>query len=418
MYFFKKFKFLWRTTKVPREIFANAKEIWLTYQELDVVTKLLNFKIDDNEIRPNMTALAERAWVSLRTFQRVIKKLEQKELLTREQIRASDWSLGNNVFDLKWLFKKLDNSISQLYMNFYNWKIIWSEATNEKNISYFTVPKALDFFQKELDLTTKDVVFIKYLFAYIDKDFKSNVSLNYISKTSCMSRTTLTRAVKNLEKLWLLEISAKYHKLTKIRKKNSYNLLPLLERLNELERAKTESRVRAKWNWKDYATENAKRSHSVKNVVKIDVTETKENSSFDKAARIDQLENEIRNLQVSLTSKDSPEAQKIRLCQDELSMLKYWDSEKNAFSSILMERYKNLKSNKRSGDNETYAKARLICERLAWNWERSRNLYVKAVKLLPSTVDRFVELTLEKAQHKEKYFSRCMAKEFQNHNIL
>ena len=89
--------------------------------------------------------------------------------------------------------KKEEN---QLSLNLSNTFSFWEESSTLAYTCLAYTPRVLDFFQKELKVSQKENVLLKYLFWYLDNDFIAEVSLNIISKTTCISRTTLTSAVK------------------------------------------------------------------------------------------------------------------------------------------------------------------------------------------------------------------------------
>ncbi len=407
MKIFKKFKFLNRFSKIPRDIFSHSKELNLSSRDLDVIFKIQNFIIGKNDIIPNLTKIAERSWTSIRTFQRSLNDLKERWYLEVLKRKDEVGKFTTNSYKIDWLFSKLDILNNQTYMDFDNECIFWTESSGLDNCSFVLVPKTLDFFQKKLNISINENLFLKYLLWYIDDNWVSEISLNYTTKTTPLTRKTLQRCVKSLEEKWLIVIKEQFHWKTKIRRRNRYDLKPLLEELNELERARVEEKLKEKWKWKDYSKS---RTHNLSELSSTS-TEGKEENSFNNKERILFLKNEIFRLQSNLTSKYSETADTIRQYQQEINELEH-NSIKSGLISHLMQKRLDVLSNSWDKHSEFGYRAKILCDKLNWNWNKSFNLYIKAVKKLPWTVDRFVWLALEKAKNREKYFAKCVSKEF------
>jgi len=412
MKIFKKFKFLNRFTKIPRSIFTQSKAINLTKQNLDIIFKLLNFYIDNNEITPNLTKLSERSWISIRTYQRAFSCLKEKGYIEINKRKDLKGKFTTNSYKLDSLFSKIDSLSNQLYIDFESNNIFWAKSSTLANCSFIAVPKALDFFQKEIDLWCEENLFLKYLFWYLDDDWISEVSLNIIAKTTPLTRKSLQRAVVSLQEKGLIKVSEQFYARTKIRVRNRYDLKPLLKKLNTLERLKVENKLKEKGIWKDFTKERKYRTVEVKQKeIK------KKESTFNNRERIAFLKNEIGRLQPQLRSKYSEIAELIRQHQLEINELKFSSAKENSIANLVKKRLKNIKPDD-DVHSDVWYRAKMICEKLNWNWNKSFNLYIKAVKKLPWTVDRFMWYALEKGVKKERYFATCVSKEFRKLELI
>ncbi len=426
MKFWKKYKFLSRTTALSKHIFSNSKKLWLKTSDLDFIFKLLNFS-HFWTINSNLQILSKKSWTSKRTFQNTIKKLKEKWYLQIIQKRHSNWLFSTNSYDLSWLFNAVKNvsDNKQLRINFAEEKPFWKlSSTLELGCATY-VPKVLDCFQKSLNITSNENVFLKYLFWYIDNDWISEISLNYATKTTSFTRTLLSKMVKELSEKGLIIVKEQFFWTWKIRIRNRYDLKPLLDHLNELERKKVDILLKKKGKWLDYNSQNIKpkelvglsQSLSNKNTNQKNIKINNQNES-----KIRFLENEIRRYQSNYFSKYSQTAEIVRTYQKELSELKYWNINNNKLNNLVLNRINNIRNSKTGNrtkiSKENYIKAEYTCNKLWWNWNKSFNLYIKAVKKLPWTVDRFVWLALEKAKNKEKYFAKCVSKEFRKLELM
>ena len=419
---YEKYKFLTRTTRIPREVFTYSKELWLKIWDLDFILKVLNFSHFE-KICPNLQNISEKSGTTKRTFQNSMKKLKEKGFLSVSQSREESGSFSTNSYDLWGLFTIIDErkkEENQLSLNLSNTFSFWEESSTLAYTCLAYTPRVLDFFQKELKVSQKENVLLKYLFWYLDNDFIAEVSLNIISKTTCISRTTLTSAVKWLSDKWLITVKEQfvwYGK--KIRYKNRYDLKPLLEKLNELERQKVEKKLKDQGRWIDYSKQRKHAWVSNNNTSdtekeNIDIPTYKKQPK--NTERINFIKNEIFRLKPTITSKYWEVANNIRELEQELNELQNNDMNKQSLAFLMSQRFKKIKSaisNNIISDPNTI-KAREICNKLWWNWQRNRNFYIKSVRLFPNTVERFVATSWEKSRKsKENYFSVCMSKEFE-----
>lgn len=413
MKIFKKFKFINRFAKVPREIFSQSKALNLSTQDLDVIFKLLNFSISGSKINPNLSKIVERSGTSIRTFQRSFSVLKEKGYLEIQHNKDEKGRFTTNSYNINGLFNKLDSLNNQLYIDFDSNSIFWARSSALNKCSFIATPKALDFFQKKLNLSCKETIFIKYLFWYINDEWFSEISLNITAKTTPLSRTILQKLVKSLQEKELLWVKEQFHWRSKIRIRNRYDLNPLLKALDKLEKKKVEEKLKEKWLWKDFSKERKFRSVSPK----IETKRKNKKIKIKTKERMDFLKNEIQRLQPKLISKNSEVAEIIRQYQTEYTELKYCSSEENNIWSLIKSRLESLKNN--VGDHsEFWYRAKLICDQLNWNWKSSFNMYIKAVKLLPGTIDRFVGHSLEKGINKERYFATCVSRELQKLKLV
>lgn len=412
MKIFEKYKFINRFSKLPRDIFTKSKTLNLTCLELDIVFKLLNFKINENDIYPNLNKISERSGTSVRSYQRAFSSLKEKGYLSISQNKDENGRFSVNTYNMDWIFSIIDTLSKQLYIDFNTNRIFWDKSSNLGNCSFIAVPKILDFFQKKLDINQKELLFLKYLFWYIDDNWISEISLNQISKTTPLSRTILQKLVSSLSDKWFIKVKEQYHWRSKIRVRNRYDIKPLLNKLNELEREKVEWKLKEKWLWKDFTKTRKHRNLSTFS----DKENTKNKNKINKQERVFFLENEVRRLQLDVFGKDSESAKLIREYQNEINSLKYWDIDSNSIWNLIKERFKKVDS-VTDFNSDVWYQAKLICDKLNWNWNKSFNMYIKAVKYLPWTVDRFVWCSLEKAKYKERYFAKCISKELKKLNL-
>lgn len=405
MKFFEKYKFLKRTTKIPYDIFTKSSSIWLKWRDLDLITKLFNYNHFNEGIFPDLNKLAKRSWYDIKTITRSTKDLEWKWLLKINKTNSNKKS-----FDLSNIYSEIVKQNNQLYINFDD-NSIGGLSNDLSELPYITIPKSLDYFQWKLWLKSWEIIFLKYLFWFLDTNLISNVSLNTISKITPISRTSLTSYIKNLESKWLIITKEVFHWRTKIRKTNRYDLKPLLEKLNELERIKSKDAQIKNWTWVDY---NKQRTH--RTLSEINLPKEKVISPEEKQDRMNYLENEIRNIKFnSYISKYSDDSCKIRAYEEELSNLK-WDSP-SSFSDILRDRFNNLAEWSKSNLSSSELEAKDICDKLWWNWDRSRNMYFKAIKILWNSVYRHMTSAIELANNpskRENYFATIIKNEITN----
>lgn len=409
MKIFSKFKFLKnRITQIPRSVLKNSRDLWLSYWELDIILKLLNFS-HFSEIFPNLTELSKQTWVSVRTYQRDLSSLEDKWLLSFSQRRTKEGYFSTNNYDLSWLFKKIEEIKGNNQLSIFD--VFWEES----NIpgGFILSPRILDFFQKELNIDRKEILVIKYLFYYIDQTWMSEISLNYISKISPLSRTSIQKAIKTLVDKSLIEVKEEFSwRWVKLR--NKYFLTPLLKKLNNLEKNKVEKILKEQWKWKDFT----------KSRLKGEIKQKQDNKEVI-SNRIIFLENEILKLQSCIISKNSSSAEKIREYQLELNDIKYKPLSNNSLSNLLLERFSNIKKIKDVEKNwkskyskDQYRKAKNICDSLKGDWNKNSNFYLKAVSVCETTIDRYVWMTKENAKNKERYFLTCVSKVFKKQEKL
>jgi len=418
MKIFTKYKFLNRFARIPRTIFTSSKGLNLSMSELDAIFKLLNFDINNTNITPNLTLLSERAGTSIRTFQRAFSKLKEKELLSIEQLKNNEGKFWTNSYNLSWLISKIELlSSNQLAFQFDSEGAFWAESSLLYTQWFIAVPKTLDFFQKELDLDTKEIIFLKYLLWFIDDSWIAEISLNYTSKTTPLTRRSLQRIINTLTEKKLIIIKEQYHWRSKIRTRNRYDIKPLLWKLNQLEKKKVENKLIEQWKWKDYKREYK----SINNTYNPSIPKSK--PKVVNKERVLFLENEIRRLQPELLSKYSETAELIRGYQSELSLLKH-STVDNSIWTLIWDRFKMLSKSREKPRRveeecpEHVIKAKFICDKLRWNWNKSSNFYIKSVLLLPNTVDRFVSTAYEKALKKECYFTTSVSKEFRKLKLV
>ena len=418
MKFFNNYKFLWRISRIPRELFIFSKDLDLWVWELDFLTKLFNFS-NFSEIKPNLDNFSKKAWTSKRSYQDIIKKLKNKGYLEVCQNRSDRGYFETNTYNINGLFSainQLKDQDKQLVLDFNTKFSFWEGSSTLESNCVVCSPRVLDFFQKELKISQKENLVLKYLFWYTDDNYISEVSLNIIAKTTCISRQTLTRAIKWLSEKGLIIIKEQFvGHWRKIRYKNRYDLKPLLEQLNELERQKVEKKLKEQWKWKDY---NQKRTYSRinKKVEEKEIKQEKkqENNQTRNQERINYIKNEIFRLKPRLKSKYWKLADHIRSLELELNELKNNNIQKQSLSSLISDRLSKLSQKKSISTSWEIIKARNICERVCWNWEKNKNLYIKAVRFFPNTVERYAITSIEKAKKsKENYFSVCLKKDFQ-----
>jgi DNA-binding MarR family transcriptional regulator len=420
MRIYEKYKFLNRTTRLPRELFTYSEKLWLKLWDIDFIFKLFNFSHFE-KISPNLQIIADQSGMTKSSFQSSMKKLKEKGYLKVSQNRWKKWAFWTNTYDLSGLFNiinKMKKEEVQLSLNFYNKYTLWKWPNTLELGCPVHVPRVLDFFQKDLSVSQKENVLLKYLFWYLDENFISEVSLNIISKTTSISRSTLTSAIKWLSAKGLIIVKEQfvwYGK--KIRYKNRYDLKPLLEQLNELERQKVENKLKDQGRWIDYSKQ---RKHSWISENTANEEENIEIPKYTKKTkkyeRINFVKNEIFRLKPQIRSKHSEIAIQIREFEQELSELQNNDTIKQSLAFLVGERMRKIKSKKGTHviNQGEIIKAKEICSKLCWNWQRNRNFYIKSVRLFPNTVDRFVASSWEKSRKsKENYFWVCMSKEFQ-----
>jgi len=241
--------------------------------------------------------------------------------------------------------------------------------------------------------------------------------LNYTSKTTPLTRRSLQRIINTLTEKKLIIIKEQYHWRSKIRTRNRYDIKPLLWKLNQLEKKKVENKLIEQWKWKDYKREYK----SINNT--YDPSLPKSKPKIVNKERVLFLENEIRRLQPELLSKYSETAELIREYQSELSLLKH-STVDNSIWTLIWDRFEILSKSREEPRRveekcpEHVIKAKFICDKLRWNWNKSSNFYIKSVLLLPNTVDRFVSTAYEKARKKECYFTTSVSKEFRKLKLV
>lgn len=405
--FLSKLKFVNRFTRIPRKIFD--KKLELSFQEIDMILKLLNFQVFWSTVKPNLTVISENSWVSIRTYQRVLKSLREKNLISIEQNRSKEGLFDSNNYDMSGIFNTLSADDKQLSLDsFFDRKDPLSYWEESSALSVCFIPRALDSFQKELDLDSKEVVFIKFLLSRTDADAVSEISLNWVAKYTVFKRATLSKIIKSLSDKWLILMKEQYVWKSKIRTMNRYDLKPLYRKLNDLEKKKVQEKLEKEGKWVDYTKQRKKWEIEISTVPAY-TPKKKQNVE----ERIWFLENEISRLQwASYIWKNSSVADTIREYQKELNDLKYTPLTTGSLGSIVAQRYEHIKALKHdSRSSDDLHKALEICQKLRGNWDKTRNFYLKAVKMLPRTIDGYVATTLELSnKSKERYFTKMVSK--------
>lgn len=422
MKFFKQFRFLNKLPNIPKMIFKYSKELKLTVTELDFIFKIYNYSHLENGITPSLSNMADRSWVSLRSLQRVSKKLQDKGILSVERRKDSEWKYQTNSYCINWLQEKLleiDVYNTQLSMDFESHSIMWVESDINR-YGYIAKPRVLDYYQNELELTTQENVFITYLLGYIDNRWIAEVSLNYASRTTPFSRTKLSEIIKSLSNRWYIISKEQFKWKGKYKKKNRYDLSPLMNKLNELERSKVEKILREKWEWKDYNTQ--RKAKWISNTfVPEEKADKRDNRKIQK--RREFLLNEISRFQSQYISKDSHEAQLVREYQQELNGLENESINNWSLKNLMMERFKKLKQKPKTPWNNNLSKfefyeARELCKRTWWDWKKDFNFYIKSVKTFPNVYRKHLASAIELWKNTDRYFKTCMWKEFTKLTII
>lgn len=411
MKIFKDKKFINRFTQNPRKLFEYSKRLSMDIWCLDIIFKLLNFNHFD-ENKANLTNISDRSWTSIRTFQRSLKKLDSTGLIKIQRNKDNKWKYTTNTYDLSWVFvavEKISDEEKQLSLFEDSSECFWKKSSTLGSLGMSFSPRVLDFFQKELDITQSENVFIKYILWFTDDKWITEISLNYTAKTTPFTRSSLTKIISSLEKKWLLSVKEQFCAKTWYRVRNRYDINPLMQKLNELERKKVEKKLKSQWKWKDYNSN--RKSKPIDIIIKEEGSDKSKIDSSIKNERINFLHNEICRLQRNLSSKYSEEADLIRQYQKELSDLKY--KKEKSFSELIKERVLNAANNNGKVWNNDLYRAKDICLKLNWSWDKSRNFYIKAIKLFPNSVDRHVVTSIEKAKFsKERYFLRTVSNLF------
>lgn len=423
---FNSYKFINRFTQLPRVSFSHSKAMNMKIKDLDIVFKLLNFYKESFEINPNLSQLSEKSGTTTKTFQRIFSKLKKESYLKIKQNKDTNWYFSTNTYNLDWYFEKLialQGQNKQLTLDFNcDSNSFWWKSKSLHCLWFIAVPRALDFYQSELDISASENVFIKYLFWYINQYHSAEISLNIMAKTTCFSRKTLQNIVKSLSEKWIIKVSKKIVSGTWRMQVNRYHLRPLLEKLNNLEKLKVENKLRARWTWKDYKREH--RSIKKSNNVTEKIQEKTYNNSNTRRIFI---QNELLRLKTIINITDTKIYNQIQWYEAELKILNGFSNGENNLSAILENKFKHLQKNRTTDTkvNVSYIskndliKAQNICKELRWNWKKSANFYIKAVTKFPNSIDRYVASAKELAKWpKENYFMTCVSKEFKKLNTV
>jgi len=395
--------------------------------ELDLILKIMNFNIVWNELFPQLKIMAQKSTTSISTIKRSLSSLIKKWLIKTERNRRSQWQFGSNNYNLDWIYNKiielLDNE-KQMSMNFdsinneseghTHFLKFWSLSKGLLSKGYISSPRALDDYQLQLNISVFESLIIKYLLWFLNKDGFAEVSLNYIAKILPISNSKIHDSIKSLEEKWLIKKIAQYIGKTKIRSRSIYDLNPLLIALENCEKEKIKNKLIEKWLWKSYI-----RRPNLQAIKKVD------QDSNDLEEKIANIDLKINELQKTNFSKFSPAAEEIRILEKERSDIitnqKSWPS---TIAELILKRFKNkIISEEREYSDEykqrqnIYYEAKRICEMIGWDFDKNKPLYIKAVRVFPNSIDRYVWLTLERGRQKEKYFAKIISKKFKKYSL-
>jgi predicted transcriptional regulator len=407
---------------IPRALIENVKHFGLSGSEIDFVLKLLAFNMN-GVICPTIQALSARSGTSEKTYQRAAEELQRKGLITKIQQRGENWKLGSNNYDLSLLWNAVGERVvgsrgNQL--SIFSFSLLdsadWSEDGGNSILSRFwesadTVlergwaffPRAIDTHQKVLSMSSFESVILKYLFMYADSEGVSSVSFTKMNEHLGFSKTKIVNSLQklSLEGLIHTEHSTKFGR--KLR--NRYNLKPLVKKLEDLERVTVQTKLEGKGQWRDYS------SRSIRSIKATNPTqaalEKKRNSHV---GRVKEIDAEISNLKSHFFSKESEEASLIRVLESERSEILGWSTGMSSLKEILAARMKSIPETYNSVD-PVREEAQNICRRLRGNWSQNKRFYMKVVRNLGTTIDRFVASSNELWRNPERYFISSISKE-------